>query len=50
MVYTITLNPALDYEVLVDGFQAGGLNRTSQEHLHFGGKGVNVSKIGRAHV
>lgn len=45
MVYTITLNPALDYEVLVDGFQAGGLNRTSQEHLHFGGKGVNVSTV-----
>ena len=45
MVYTITLNPALDYEVLVDGFRAGGLNRTSQEHLHFGGKGVNVSTV-----
>jgi 1-phosphofructokinase len=45
VVYTITLNPALDYEVLVDGFQAGGLNRTSQEHLHFGGKGVNVSTV-----
>ena len=29
----------------MDGFQAGGLNRTSQEHLHFGGKGVNVSTV-----
>ena len=45
MVYTITLNPALDYEVLVNGFHAGGLNRTSREHLHFGGKGVNVSTV-----
>ena len=42
MVYTVTLNPALDYEVLVDGFRAGELNRTSWEHMHFGGKGVNV--------
>ena len=45
MVYTVTLNPALDYEVLVDGFRAGGLNRTSREHMHFGGKGVNVSTV-----
>ena len=45
MVYTVTLNPALDYEVLVDGFRAGELNRTSWEHMHFGGKGVNVSTV-----
>lgn len=45
MVYTVTLNPALDYEVLVDGFRAGGLNRTSRERMHFGGKGVNVSTV-----
>ena len=45
MVYTVTLNPALDYEVLVDGFRAGGLNRTRREHMHFGGKGVNVSTV-----
>ena len=45
MVYTVTLNPALDYEVLVDGFHAGGLNRTSRERMHFGGKGVNVSTV-----
>lgn len=45
VVYTVTLNPALDYEVLVDGFRPGELNRTSREHLHFGGKGVNVSTV-----
>ena len=48
MVYTVTLNPALDYEVLVDGFRTGGLNRTSREHMHFGGKGVNVSTVLRS--
>ena len=45
MVYTVTLNPALDYEVQVDGFQPGVLNRTKGEALHFGGKGVNVSTV-----
>ncbi len=45
MVYTVTLNPALDYEVCVDGFRAGSLNRTKRENLHFGGKGVNVSTV-----
>ena len=45
MVYTVTLNPALDYEVLLDGLQPGGLNRTKNEHMHFGGKGVNVSTV-----
>lgn len=45
MVYTVTLNPALDYEVLVDGFRTGELNRTSRERMHFGGKGVNVSTV-----
>ncbi len=45
MVYTVTLNPALDYEVHVDGFRAGSLNRTEDETLHFGGKGVNVSTV-----
>ena len=45
MVYTVTLNPALDYEVCVDSFRDGGLNRTQRENLHFGGKGVNVSTV-----
>lgn len=45
MVYTVTLNPALDYEVLVDGLHTGELNRTKNEHMHFGGKGVNVSTV-----
>ncbi len=45
VVYTVTLNPALDYEVLVDGFHTGCLNRASREHMHFGGKGVNVSTV-----
>ena len=45
MVYTVTLNPALDYEVRVDSLHPGSLNRTKSENMHFGGKGVNVSTV-----
>lgn len=45
MVYTVTFNPALDYVVRMNGFQAGGINRTDSEEIQFGGKGVNVSTV-----
>ena len=45
MIYTVTLNPALDYVVQIDDFSSGKLNRNRTEHLYFGGKGVNVSCI-----
>lgn len=41
----MTLNPAPDYEVFMDGFHPGSLNRTKNEHIRFGGKGVNVSTV-----
>ncbi len=45
MIYTVTLNPAVDYTLRVKGFTAGGLNRPTDTALSFGGKGVNVSRV-----
>lgn len=44
-VYTVTLNPSLDYTVSVDHFQLGYTNRTESELLTVGGKGINVSTV-----
>ncbi len=45
MIYTVTFNPSLDYIVSVDHFHLGELNRTSEEFLFPGGKGINVSLV-----
>lgn len=45
MIYTLTLNPSLDYIVSVDDFKTGCLNRTCKELLYPGGKGINVSMV-----
>lgn len=45
MIYTVTFNPSLDYIVGVDGFQTGKVNRTSEEVIFPGGKGINVSIV-----
>lgn len=45
MVYTITLNPALDYVMKVDNLRYDDINRTSAEAIYYGGKGINVSVI-----
>lgn len=45
MIYTITLNPALDYILKVKDFQTGEINKSSQEIILPGGKGINVSII-----
>ena len=45
MIYTVTFNPALDYVVQVDHFKLGDVNRTVQEHIFYGGKGINVSAV-----
>ena len=46
MVYTLTLNPAVDYIVsLPRGLEPGTLNRTAAERVEFGGKGINVSRM-----
>jgi len=43
MIYTITLNPALDYIVHVDELVVGGINCNHSEEMIAGGKGINVS-------
>ena len=45
MVYTVTLNPAVDYVVELDNLKMGDINRTSNEKIFFGGKGINVSIV-----
>ena len=43
MVYTVTLNPALDYIMQVEKLRFDDINRSCFEDLHYGGKGINVS-------
>ena len=46
MIYTVTLNPAIDYVVqLSHGLNLGSLNRNAAEDFQFGGKGINVSNV-----
>lgn len=44
MIYTLTLNPALDRSAVIPGFRKGEVNRIESLRLDVGGKGVNVSK------
>lgn len=45
MVYTVTLNPAIDYVVGLDALKPGAINRNRREEIQFGGKGINVSNV-----
>lgn len=46
MVFTVTLNPAIDYVIQTDQpLQLGAVNRNCAEAIHFGGKGINVSCV-----
>ena len=45
MIYTVTLNPSIDYVVHLDSFVDGITNRTTGEEYYFGGKGINVSSV-----
>src|SRR5690625_2583197 len=45
MIYTITLNPSLDYNMELDQLMVGELNRTENESIFPGGKGINVSQV-----
>ncbi len=45
MIYTVTLNPSIDYIVRLDSLKTGITNRTNSEEYYFGGKGINVSCV-----
>ncbi len=45
MIYTVTLNPSIDYIVRLDSFVSGITNRTTSEEYYYGGKGINVSCV-----
>ncbi|WP_322903494.1 1-phosphofructokinase [Paenibacillus campi] len=45
MIYTVTLNPSIDYIVEVDELKLGELNRMKRDLKLPGGKGINVSRI-----
>lgn len=45
MIYTLTLNPALDYFLSFESFVEGNLNIPKETYKLPGGKGINVSKI-----
>lgn len=45
MIYTLTLNPSLDYIIEAENVALGKLNRTKAERKLPGGKGINVSQV-----
>lgn len=45
MIYTVTLNPAIDYIVSLEQFESGKVNRSNAEYVLYGGKGINVSTV-----
>lgn len=45
MIYTVTLNPSIDYIVHVEQLMIGDVNRMKNDLKLPGGKGINVSRI-----
>ncbi|MNW44921.1 Tagatose-6-phosphate kinase [compost metagenome] len=45
MIYTVTLNPSIDYIVEVEDLKLGELNRMTRDLKLPGGKGINVSRV-----
>lgn len=45
MVYTVTFNPAMDYVMQVKNMNEKDINRSEEEKIFYGGKGINVSSV-----
>lgn len=45
MVYTVTFNPAMDYVMQVKNMNEKDINRSEEETMFYGGKGINVSSV-----
>ena len=45
MIYTLTFNPSIDYEMNVNYFSIAHTNRSTHENYRLGGKGINVSTV-----
>ena len=45
MIYTVTLNPSMDFFVDLDQLSIGKLNRMNNDYKVPGGKGINISRV-----
>lgn len=45
MIYTLTLNPAVDWELQIEHFELNSVSRAKQSRSDCGGKGFNVSRM-----
>jgi len=45
VIYTVTLNPSLDYVMTMSKLKTGEINRAKTEKIYPGGKGINVSLV-----
>ena len=44
MIYTLTVSPAIDYQITCNDVEVGKINKASHAVYVAGGKGINVSK------